>query len=98
MKLKTIFIAPLIALFAFTAPVYADNDNGGQHKNGQPGIQNPENREGGHERGEFEHHVGEFGESGFEPAEIILIGAAVAVAIFLAYTAGKRSRKKKEKE
>ena len=97
MKLKTILIAPLIALFAFTTPVFADNDNGGQHKNGQSGIQNPENR-AGHEKGEFEHRVGEFGESGVEPAEIILIGAAVAVAVFLAYTAGKRSRKKKEKE
>jgi hypothetical protein len=97
MKLKTIFIAPLIALFAFTTPVFADNDDNGKHRNGQAGIQNPENREG-NERGEFEHHVGDFGEEGVEPAEIILIGAAVSVAIFLAYTAGKRARKKKEKE
>ena len=102
MKSKFIFIAPALALLAFATPALADNDSqppqpASSQQSGAAGIPNPENH-GGREGREFEHHVDENKESGFELIQFVLIGAAIVIALLLAYNAGKRNRKKKEQE
>ena len=98
MKIKSLLLAPVIALLAFATPALADNDDAPhQNQSGQPGVRNPENHEKG-ERGEPNHRINEFGEGGFEAIQFILIGGAVVVAVLLAYNAGKRNRKKKDQE
>lgn len=98
MKLKSLLIAPVIALFAFTSPALADNDNGANQNQGEnSGPRNPENHEGGEGR-EPKHRIGEFGEGGFEGIQFVVVGGAIVVAVLLAYNAGKRNRKKKDQE
>ena len=92
MRIKSALLIPVIGSLAFASPVYADDDQGTP---GAPGIQNPEVHGPG--SGGFEHHINE-GHEGFEGIQFLIIGGALVVAVFLAYTAGKRSRKKNEKK
>ena len=98
MKLKRLLIAPAIALCAFATPAFADNDNAPlPSESGQGGIRNPENHESG-EKHEPRHRIDEFGESGVEAIQFVLIGGAIVIAVLLAYNAGKRNRKKKDQD
>lgn len=104
MKLKSAVIVPVIALIAFAAPVHAADDqtpprdgSGQQDRNGQSGIENPEGRGEGHDRRGFEHEINESHES-FEIVQFVLIGGALVIAVLLAYSAGKRNRKKNSGE
>lgn len=93
MKIKSALLIPVVGLLAFASPAYADDDHGTP---GAPGIQNPEVHGPG-DGNKFEHHINE-GHEGFEGIQFIIIGGALVVAVFLAYTAGKRSRKKNDKK
>jgi len=100
MRFKSALVAPVIALVAFTVPAHAEDDqnppqqeSGQLNRSDQPGIQNPEERDGKNSREKFEHHINESNE-GFEIIQFVLIGGALVVAVLLAYNAGKRSRKK----
>jgi hypothetical protein len=93
MKFKSALAIPVIGLLAFASPVHADDDHGNP---GAPGIQNPENHGPGDGRN-FEHRIDDRHE-GFEGIQFLIIGGALVVAVFLAYTAGKRSRKKSSKK
>ena len=104
MKFRSALVAPVIAFIAFTVPAYAEDDqnpqqatSGQQNRSGQPGIQNPEERDGKNSREKFEHQVNESKE-GFEIIQFVLVGGALAIAVLLAYNAGKRSRKKRLEE
>jgi hypothetical protein len=98
MKIKSAFIGSAIALIAFAGPVHAaDDQNPANTGTNQPAPHNPEDRGGNHERGEFEHRVGESNE-GFQLVQFVLIGGALVVAVLLAYNAGKRNRKKNSQE
>ena len=93
-KIRVGLFAPLIAMTALISPAHADNDNGkNPEQNSQPGIRNPEERDGGEKR-EYRHRVGELDEHGFEWIQFVLIGGALVIAVSLAYNAGKRNRKK----
>jgi hypothetical protein len=94
MRIKSAVIAPVIALVAFAAPVHAEDD---QNRNGQPGVVNPEGRGEGHDRGGFKHEINESHEN-FEAIQFIVIGGALVIALLLAYSAGKRNRKKNSGE
>lgn len=102
MKIKSALAIPLIALATFAVPAHAEDNNKPpqtgnelQQHNGQDGIPNPENHEGGEGR-EFKHQITESEESGFEIVQFLVVGGAIVVAALLAYSAGKRSKKKKE--
>jgi hypothetical protein len=102
MKYKVALLAPLLAFFAFSSPAIAEDDNQSPAPNmsqpsDHPGIPDPE-KNMGKDRGEFEHHINEHGENGFEAIQFILIGAALVIALLLAYNAGKRNKKKKDQE
>lgn len=95
MRLKSLILGAILSAIAFSSPVIADSDNGGNHNQSeQPGIKNPEERNDGEKR-EYRHHIGEDGEHGFEAIQFVLIGGALVVAVALAYNAGKRNRKNK---
>jgi hypothetical protein len=98
MRIRSGVLASVFALVAFAGPVHAaDDQNQPSTGTNQPAPQNPEERGGNHERGEFEHRVGESHE-GFQVEQFVLIGGALVIAVLLAYNAGKRNRKKKTQE